>query len=91
MITGKTKTGFEFKIKKNALQNIEVLELIARIQNNDGLAVFPLLEKLLGKEQKTELYEHIRNDEGEVLLDDLAPELDLILDALNEDAEGKNC
>ena len=60
MISGKTRTGFEYTIDEEALNDYEILELMAKVRNNDVLSIFELIERLLGEEQKNRLKEHCR-------------------------------
>lgn len=87
---GKTHTGFNFEIAPDALEDVETLEMLAKVQNGDGLKLFNVLERLLGLEQKDKLYEHIRNETGKVMINDLAAELEDIMSSLSEDADSKN-
>lgn len=60
MISGKTRTGFEYTIDEEALNDYEILELMAKVRNNDVLSIFELIERLLGEDQKNRLKEHCR-------------------------------
>ena len=60
MISGKTRTGFEYVIDDNVFDDYEILELMAKVKNNDPLAIFELIERLLGEEQKDQLKDHVR-------------------------------
>ena len=60
MISGKTRTGFEYVIDDNVFDDYEILELMAKVKKNDSLAIFELIERLLGEEQKDRLKDHVR-------------------------------
>lgn len=60
MISGKTRTGFEYVIDDNVFDDYEILELMAKVKKNDPLAIFELIERLLGEEQKDQLKDHVR-------------------------------
>ena len=60
MISGKTRTGFEYVIDDNVFDDYEILELMAKVKKNDPLAIFELIERLLGEEQKDRLKDHVR-------------------------------
>ena len=87
MIKGKTKTGFEFEIKKESLNNYELLENIAELEENP-LMITSIVKHLLGKEQAQSLKEHVRNDEGIVEIDKMTEEVTEILN--NGSQETKN-
>ena len=65
-MVGKTSTGFEVTIDDDVFDDIELVEQLAVIDGGDR-AQFPLvLERVLGKEQKKALYDHLRNEKGRV-------------------------
>lgn len=64
-IEGVTSTGFKYAILTECVNDYELLELIGAMEDNQ--LIFPkLLEKLLGKEQKQALIEHLRLESGTV-------------------------
>jgi hypothetical protein len=67
MIKGKTTTGFEFKLYDEALDNMELVELMAEIQDSGSpMALAKVLRLLLGEKQRTALYNHLRTKDGRV-------------------------
>lgn len=74
MIKGKTKSGFSYHIKETALDNMELIEIIAEV-DDEPLLVPKLVKMLLGEEQKKKLYDHIRLDDGTVPSMALAEEI----------------
>ena len=90
LVKGRTSTGFDFSVKKNLLENIEFLELYAKVQDGDSMKMFQLLDMVLGEAQKKDLYDHVRNDDGDVLIDPLTKELTDIFDRLGEVDATKN-
>lgn len=89
MVTGKTTTGFEFEVDPIVLRDMEVIELMADSQE-DGTLLPKMLTAVLGKKQRNALYDHVRRDDGRVILDDVDKEMGEILDALNQDKTAKN-
>lgn len=83
VITGKTKTGFEYEIDKKILNDYELLEEIDNIGKNP-LIIIKLLKRLLKEEQLEKLKEHIRNEEGIVPLDKMEKELIDIFNGIKE-------
>ena len=83
VITGKTKTGFEYEIDKKILNDYEFLEEIDNIGKNP-LIIIKILKRLLKEEQLEKLKEHIRNEEGIVPIDKMEKELTDIFDGINE-------
>ena len=62
MVTGKTQSGFEYTIADNIGDDYELLELMGEVRNGDTLAIFALIDRVLGKEQHEALKEHCRVD-----------------------------
>lgn len=89
MITGKTSTGFEYTVDPIIVRDMEFIELAAETMDN-GLKLPELIKYVLGAEQKEKLYEHVRNDKGRVILDDVNREVSEILDVINAHKETKN-
>ena len=75
MIKGITDSGFEFEIDENSMNDMEVVDALARMIDNDLLAMPILSDKMLGKDQKKRLYDHIRRDDGRVLIEDFTKEI----------------
>ena len=62
---GKTSTGFEFDIEDERLDDMELVDIMAEIDENP-LLMPKLCKMLLGEEQKKRLYDHLRSDDGRV-------------------------
>lgn len=90
MVEGKTRTGFAFTADPEAISDAEFLELLYEVQHDDQLGVFKLIEKLLGKEEKKALYDHVRDEKGRVPTAKLTEEFSDIMVALQEDGRTKN-
>ena len=67
----KTATGFEYEIDKKAINNMELIDAIAELEENpeNVVASSKVITMLLGKETKKRLYEHVRNADGIVTID----------------------
>ena len=89
MVKGKTKSGFKYEVDKAMLNDAEFLESFCAISKGDNTEIFTLIEKMLGKEQKKALYEHVRTESGQVPLDKLTDEVVEIFAALGENDETK--
>lgn len=80
----KTATGFECDIDENVMNDMEVVDALADLQNNENpLAYSTFTRKLLGENRKA-LYDHVRNKKGRVPLDAIGNEIASIITALNE-------
>ena len=86
MLKGKTKTGFEFEISDEALNNYELIETLAEVDANP-LLIPKLLNQLLGKEQQQKLKDHVRDKKGFVSVQAMSDE---ILDIFQSGADVKN-
>ena len=64
MIKGITKTGFEFKLEDEILDDYELLEALCSVDHGNYSDVAKLVEMLLGKEQKEALKTFLRKRDG---------------------------
>lgn len=85
IVKGKTETGFEFEIDRDCI-DMELLDDLAEMQENPAITG-RVLNRLLGKEQKRALYDHVRDEAGHVPIDKAAAELVDIFKGLEN---GKN-
>ena len=74
MLSGKTKSGFEFSISDESLDNMELIETLAGVDKNP-LLLPRLVSQLLGEDQKQELYNHLRTDGGVVPVSKVSDEI----------------
>lgn len=82
----KTSTGFVYSINENVLNNFELLDLFAEVDENP-LLLPKVLTMLLGKEGKQALYDHVRLEDGTVPADKISNEL---LEIMSGSPETKN-
>lgn len=66
MITAKTESGFSIELEESALDNMEVLDALSDLDEDNPLAMSRLVVKLLGKDGKKRLYDHLRTEDGRV-------------------------
>lgn len=78
MIKGITKSGFKFEISDRALDDYELLELMADVDSNP-LLVPKVYEKLLGKKQKENLIEFLKKKDGYASTEKMSKILEEIL------------
>lgn len=86
MRSGITSSGFKFKIDEVDLNDMEFIELMAEAEENP-LKYPKMVERMLGKEQKQKLYDHVRTKEGRVPPDAIAKEVEEIFILAGEDAK----
>ena len=86
MIKGTTTSGFEFEIEKEALDDYELIEMIAELDDGKTSNLPKIYERLLGKEQKKALMEFLRKD-GRVSFTEMSKAFFEIMNAIKE---GKN-
>ena len=84
MKTGKTSTGFEFTLEDDVLDDYELLETLTAVDKGEYGQITEMVERLLGKEQKEKLKEHVRNNNGKVSAAKLLDVVREIFDASNE-------
>ena len=61
MIEGKTKSGFNFKLEDDAIDDMELLEGLIALENGNYKRLPETITALLGENQKTKLYDHCRS------------------------------
>ena len=66
MITAKTEPGFSIELEESTLDNMEVLDALSDLDEGNPLAMSRLVVKLLGKDGKKRLYDHLRTEDGRV-------------------------
>lgn len=66
MLTGKTASGFAYEIPETIGDDYEVLECMAKVQNNDILSLVKLIDLVLGADQRDAFKEHCRGEDGRV-------------------------
>lgn len=74
MLKGKTESGFEYEVTDAALNDYELVEVLAEVDTNP-LLLPRLVKKLLGEEQKNKLLEHLRTKDGNVPIDSISAEI----------------
>lgn len=87
-ITGVTSKGFEFDVDKDAINDMEVVDLLADFEENENPVVLSkLTSKVLGEKQKKALYESLRVN-GRVPIIEVSNAMVEIFKAFGE--QGKN-
>lgn len=81
MIKGTLKSGFDFEISEAVFDDFELIELYAAV-NKNPIYLGALAEKLLGKDQKKALVEHLRGEDGIVHTTDIMNALSEIEEAI---------
>lgn len=64
-VSGETESGFVFNIEVERLDNMELIDALAELED-DPLQMSTVIRLLLGKEDKKRLYDYVRTDEGMV-------------------------
>ena len=60
MIKGKLKCGYEYEIEDHVLNNMELLDAVAEIEENP-MALSSVTKMLFGTEKRKELYDKLRD------------------------------
>ena len=66
MITAETKDGFAVELSEEALDNVELLDALAAVQDSDVLSLGRTIRLLMGKAQAKKRYDHLRTEDGRV-------------------------
>lgn len=84
---GKTTSGFEYELDESALDDYELLEDLCELDEGNTSKTISVLNRLLGKEQKDRLKEHLRSKNGRVPASKMMNEMGEIFNSVKE---GKN-
>ena len=93
MKKGQLTNGFKYEVDEDVLKDMEVVDDLVALESDDGKdesarALVRVSTKILGREQKKALYDHIRNDKGRVDPKDFGATFRELLEAIGD--EGKN-
>lgn len=83
MIKGTTKSGFEFSVNESTQNNMELLDALAELDDGNIAYMPKVATMILGKEQKKQLYDHIRTEDGTVPVDKFVEEIQDIFAAFS--------
>lgn len=88
MITGTTKTGFEYEIEEEVLDDWTLLRKLCEVDAGNLAPLPECLDILLGPEQEKKLEEHCKSKKsGRVLASKMIAEM---MDIFNSNKQGKN-
>lgn len=79
--------GLNLKIKDSALNNMELLDDLVDLDEGNGFAISRVLNRILEKDEKKKLYDHLRVD-GVTPVDKVVECMKEIFDKLGD--AGKN-
>ena len=82
-----TKSGFTCELDPKILDNMELVDALAEVQNGNSLAYPAVCLMILGKENRSKLYSHLRNQDGRVPTADVDREVTEIMNALGTPAK----
>lgn len=82
-----TSSGFTCTLDLNRVASMNFVDAMADYQDGDILSLSRAVAIMFDKETKNRLYEHVRNGDGLVPLEDVARE---IIEILNGAKQGKN-
>lgn len=88
MVNGKTKSGFAFSVDENAMNDMELVDVLADKEIDDAFRMSYILKRLLPADQRKKLYDHVRTDNGRVPVDAVVAEIEDIFAAMGD--QGKN-
>lgn len=83
-MTGKISNGFEFTVDESMLDNMELIEAIAAVDDGEVLKLPKLVELLLGKDNKARLYDSVRESDGRVPTTAVAAAIKEIFDSIRD-------
>lgn len=88
MVKGVTKSGFEFELEENVINNMELVDALADCADDNPFAVSKAVKLLLGNDLRQKLYDHLRTEDGRVPMEDVSAAVSEIFAAFG--TAGKN-
>lgn len=85
---GKTRSGFEFEVDADVMDDMYMIEAIADTMNDNPIALSKVCTMLFGKEQKERLYKHLEDEKGKVRVEKIGEEIVDVFASFGE--QGKN-
>ena len=83
----KLKDGFALHVRDNVMDDMELLDDLVELDGGNGYAISKILNRILDKDEKKKLYDHLRKD-GVTPVTSVTAAMKEIFDSLG--AEGKN-
>ena len=80
-------SGLVLSIDEGIMDDMEILDALSDLNEDDGTALSRLCAKLLGKEEKKKVYDHLRKN-GRVKVSEVTKVIMQIFEKLGE--KGKN-
>ena len=62
MIKGKTKSGFSYEIDAEALESMEFIDAMGKIDDDNISGLSNLIDLVMNRKQKKAFYDHIKGD-----------------------------
>lgn len=87
MILAKTNSGFEIELDENVLGDQELIDALVGLEDGEFLNMSRVVLRLLGKDGRKKLYDHLRTPDGRVPAEAVAA---AVGELLNSFTAGKN-
>lgn len=89
MIKGKTKTGFEFSVNPDDLDDMRFVDALASLEKNNITAISEVADFMFDTEQRKAIYTHLAklDEKGKVRIEAFTQE---VVDILNYTEDTKN-
>lgn len=81
------KCGFSCEIEEDAMDDMELLDDLAAVDDGKIWRVKNILQRLMGEEKQKELYEALRDENGRVSVTNVSGALGELMEGMKE---GKN-
>ena len=85
---GELKNGFKFDVDPAILDDMELIDALAKVQGEDATAISVVVQKIFGEDQRQALYDSVRTENGRVPIQSVVNAVVEIFEALGE--AGKN-
>ena len=81
---GELKNGFKFDVDPTILDDMELIDALAKVQGEDATAISVVVQKIFGEDQRQALYDSVRTENGRVPIQSVVNAVVEIFEALGE-------
>lgn len=83
----KLENGLELEVNEANLNNMELVDALAEMEEDDALAISKVVKLLLGDANRKKLYNHLRDENGSVPIEKVVNSVEEVLNKLGDNAK----
>lgn len=83
----KLENGLELEVNEANLNNMELVDALAEMEENEAIATSKAVKLAIGAENRKKLYNHLRDENGNVPIEQVMKNFEEILNKLGDNAK----